>query len=142
MEPVTFIGLESVHGHGHHAQRNRHAQGRDEHPALPLLPQGPTHDNEQAAQDNAGEVGAEFPRDRERERRWLTRAADTLHGFRPPPAPSTAARHESTGPGPGSGASGARTGDDGHGSTTFFIYVIGGTSPRTVFLYTNDSCAL
>ncbi|KAH9165524.1 hypothetical protein EDB89DRAFT_2133995 [Lactarius sanguifluus] len=128
--PVIVVGLQSVHGHGH-----RHAEGRDEHPPLPppLLPQDQTHDNEHALQDElAGEVAAESPRDRERERRWSTRAADALRGFRPPPGAGTA-RHESSAPGSGAGEGGARTGDDGHGSTTFFIYVIGGTSPNSPF---------
>ena len=43
---------------------------------------------------------------------------------------------ENTGPESGSVKSGARTDDDEHGSTTFFIYVVGGTFPRTVFFYT------
>ncbi|KAH9028693.1 hypothetical protein EDB85DRAFT_2255334 [Lactarius pseudohatsudake] len=122
--PVIVVGLQSVHGHGH-----RHAEGRDEHPPLPppLLP--PQDDNEHALQDElAGEVAAESPRDRERERRWSTRAADALRGFRPAPGAGTA-RHESSAPGSGAGEGGARTGDDGHGSTTFFIYVIGGYYP-------------
>ena len=129
--PVIVVGLQSVHGHGHGL--HRHAEGRDEHPPLPppLLPQDAAqHDNEHAVQDDvAGEVAAESPRDRERERRWSTRAADALRGFRPAPGPGTA-RHESMGPGTGGAESGARTGDDGHGSTTFFIYVIGGTPPE------------
>ncbi|KAF8263823.1 hypothetical protein EI94DRAFT_1806655 [Lactarius quietus] len=70
----------------------------------------------------------ESPQDRERERRWSTRAADALRGFRPAPGAGTA-RHESLGPGSGGVEGGARTGDDGHGSTTFFIYVIGGYYP-------------
>ncbi|KAH8978098.1 hypothetical protein EDB92DRAFT_1821859 [Lactarius akahatsu] len=130
--PVIVVGLQSVHGHGHgHAQGHRHAEGRDDHPPLPpsLLPQDQTHDNEHALQDElAGEVAAESPRDRERERRWSTRAADALRGFRPAPGAGTA-RHESSAPGAGAGEGGARTGDDGHGSTTFFIYVIGGYYP-------------
>lgn len=130
--PVIVVGLQSVHGHGHGlAQGHRHAEGRDEHPPLPppLLPQDQTHDNEHALQDDvAGEVAAESPRDRERERRWSTRAADALRGFRPPSGPGTA-RHESSGPGSGAGEGGARISDDGHGSTTFFIYVIGGYYP-------------
>ncbi|KAH9046673.1 hypothetical protein EDB84DRAFT_1465252 [Lactarius hengduanensis] len=123
--PVIVVGLQSVHGHGH-----RHAEGRDEHPPLPspLLP--PQDDNEHALQDElAGEVAAESPRDRERERRWSTRAADALRGFRPAPGAGGTARHESSAPGSGAGEGGARTGDDGHGSTTFFIYVIGGYYP-------------
>lgn len=132
--PVIVVGLQSVHGHGHgHAQGHRHAEGRDEHPPLPspLLPQqDQTHDNEHALQDElAGEVAAESPRDRERERRWSTRAADALRGFRPAPGAAGTARHESSAPGSGAGEGGARTGDDGHGSTTFFIYVIGGYYP-------------
>ncbi|KAH9055240.1 hypothetical protein EDB87DRAFT_1341414 [Lactarius vividus] len=127
--PVIVVGLQSVHGHGH-AQGHRH-EGHDEHPPLPppLLPQDQAHDNEHALQDElAGEVTAESPRDRERERRWSTRAADALRGFRPAPGAGTA-RHESSAPGSGAGEGGARTGDDGHGSTTFFIYVIGGYYP-------------
>ena len=124
--PVIVVGLQSVHGHGH---GHRHAEGRDEHPPplpSPLLPQDPTQDHEHALQDDvAGEIGAESPRDRERERRWSTRASDALRGFRPPAGPGPA-RHET---GSGASESGARAGDDGHGSTTFFIYVIGGTSP-------------
>ncbi|KAN0130209.1 hypothetical protein V8E53_011966 [Lactarius tabidus] len=108
----------------------------------PPMPQDPTaaHDNEHAVQeDAAGEAAAETPRDRDRERRWSTRAADALRGFRPASAPASGtgagagtARHESTGAGAGSGAggeTGARASDDGHGSTTFFIYVIGGYYP-------------
>ncbi|KAH8986083.1 hypothetical protein EDB86DRAFT_2299572 [Lactarius hatsudake] len=129
--PVIVVGLQSVHGHGHGhaAQGHRHAE---EHPPLPppLLPQqDQTQDNEHALQDElAGELAAETPRDRERERRWSTRAADALRGFRPAPGAGTA-RHESSAPGAGAGEGGARTGDDGHGSTTFFIYVIGGYYP-------------
>jgi hypothetical protein len=124
--PVIVVGLQSVHGHGGHT--HRHAE---EHPPLPppLLPpqdqiQG---DNEHALQDDvAGEVGAESPR----ERRWSTRAADALRGFRPPPPPGTGtARHEGPGSGAGESAAARAAGDDGHGSTTFFIYVIGGTFP-------------
>ncbi|KAF8260984.1 hypothetical protein EI94DRAFT_1810948 [Lactarius quietus] len=134
--PVIVVGLQSVHGHGHlHAQGqgHRHAEGRDEHPPLPppLSPQqDPTNnENEHALQDDvAGEVTTESPRDRERERRWSTRAADALRGFRPAPGAGTA-RHESLGSGSGGVEGGARTGDDGHGSTTFFIYVIGGYYP-------------
>ncbi|KAI9451124.1 hypothetical protein BJY52DRAFT_130832 [Lactarius psammicola] len=131
--PVIVVGLQSVHGHGHgHGQGHRHAEGRDEHPPLPppLLPQDQMHnDHEHALQDDvAGDAATESPRDRERERRWSTRAADALRGFRPAPGPGTT-RHESSGPGSGGGESGARTGDDGHGSTTFFIYVIGGYYP-------------
>jgi hypothetical protein len=125
--PVIVVGLQSVHGHGHGGLR--HAEGRDEH--HPLLPQeqAPHDNNEHALPDEvAGEMAAESPRDRERERRWSTRAADALRGFRPAPGPGPA-RHESSGPGSGGIEGGARTGDDAHGSTTFFIYVIGGTSP-------------
>jgi hypothetical protein len=144
--PVIVVGLQSVHGHGH-AHAHRHAE---EHPPPPPptlppppMPQDPTaaHDNEHAVQeDAAGEAAAETPRDRDRERRWSTRAADALRGFRPASAPASGtgagagtARHESTGAGAGSGAggeTGARASDDGHGSTTFFIYVIGGTCKR------------
>ena len=123
--PVIVVGLQSVHGHGHGALR--HAEGRDEH--QPLLPQEqvPHDNNEHVLQDEvAGEMATESPRDRERERRWSTRAADALRGFRPAPGSGTA-RHESLGPGSGGIEGGARTGDDVHGSTTFFIYVIGGT---------------
>ncbi|KAN0130201.1 hypothetical protein V8E53_011958, partial [Lactarius tabidus] len=126
--PVIVVGLQSVHGHGH-AHAHRHAE---EHPPPPPtlppppMPQDPTaaHDNEHAVQEDAtGEVPAtaETPRDRDRERRWSTRAADALRGFRP-----------ATGAGAGSAGgaeTGARASDDGHGSTTFFIYVIGGYYP-------------
>ncbi|KAF8267366.1 hypothetical protein EI94DRAFT_1701062 [Lactarius quietus] len=67
----------------------------------------------------------ESPRDRERERRWSTCAADTLRGFRPAPGPGSA-QHESLGLGSGSVKGGAQTGNGGYRSTRFFIYVIGG----------------
>ena len=47
---------------------------------------------------------------------------------------------ENTGPESGSVKSGACTDDDEHGSTNFFIYVIGGTFPRSVFFYTEVLC--
>ncbi|KAF8260990.1 hypothetical protein EI94DRAFT_840772 [Lactarius quietus] len=130
--PVIVVGLQSVHGHRHvHAQGqgHRHAEGRDEHPPLPppFLPQQDpaNNDNEHVLQD---EVVTESPWDRERERRWSTRAADALRGYRPTPGAGTA-RHESLGPSSGGVEGGSRKGDDGHGSTTFFIYVIGGYYP-------------
>jgi hypothetical protein len=135
--PVIVVGLQSVHGHHAHGHGHGHRHA-EEHPPPPpptlpppMLPQE-SADNEHAVQDDgAGDVAAETPRDRERERRWSTRAADALRGFRPTPAPASApgtARHESPGTGSG-GESSARTSDDGHGSTTFFIYVIGGYYP-------------
>jgi hypothetical protein len=69
------------------------------------------------------------PRDRERERCWSTRAADALRGFRSAPATGTGTtRHESTRTGAGlngGNETGARA-HDGHASTRFFIYTIGG----------------
>jgi hypothetical protein len=49
----------------------------------------------------------------------------------PPPAGSGPTRREGSGSSANEG--GARMGDDGHGSTTFFIYVIGGEPLLTAF---------
>jgi hypothetical protein len=75
--------------------------------------------------DTPGEA-AESPRDRERERRWSTRAADAFRGLRSAHG-SGATNRESSGPSVSEGA-GTRASDDVLGSTTFFIYVIGGKS--------------
>ncbi|KAF8259635.1 hypothetical protein EI94DRAFT_1813039 [Lactarius quietus] len=106
---VIVVDLQSVHGPGQvdaQGKGHRHTEGYDENPPFPpqLLPQQDpgSHKNEHALQDDvAGEVTTESPRDRERERQW-SRARQTLCGVE----------------------GGARTGDDGHGSRTFFIHVI------------------
>jgi hypothetical protein len=131
--PVIVVGLQSVHGYGH-AHGHRHTEGRDEHLLQQLQQQaqqdaGQDHDHP-VLDDSPGQV-AEASRDRERERRWSTRAADTLRGLRPVHGSGSTNRE-------GSGSSGseggdARASDDGHGSTTFFIYVIGGKS-QTIWL--------
>ena len=128
--PVIVVGLQSVHGYGHaHAHGHRPTEGRDEHLLQQLQQQaqeqqdaGQDHDHP-VLDDSPGQA-AETSRDRERERRWSSRAADTFRGLRPMHGSGSASRE-------GSGSSGgeggdARASDDGHGSTTFFIYVIGG----------------
>ncbi|KAI0250444.1 hypothetical protein BJV78DRAFT_1283231 [Lactifluus subvellereus] len=128
--PVIVVGLQSVHGHGHgHGHRHTEGQGRDEPQQQQLEDQG--HDNNHAQQqqqdDNPGDAAAESTRDRERERRWSARAAEAFRGLRPVPG-SGPTRREGSGSSVNDG--GARLGgDDGHGSTTFFIYVIGGYYP-------------
>jgi hypothetical protein len=109
-------------------------EGRDEH----LLQQQQAQQQQDAGQDNDHMVvddtpgeAAESPRDRERERRWSTRAADAFRGLRSAHGTGATSR-ESSGP---SGSEGGvtRASDDGHGSTTFFIYVIGGKSQTIAF---------
>ena len=127
--PVIVVGLQSVHGYGH-AHGHRHTEGRDEH----LLQQqqqaqqqqeaGQDHDH--PVQDDSPGQGAETSRDRERERRWSTRAADAFRGLRPMHGSGPTSREASGSSGTEGGD--ARANDDGHGSTTFFIYVIGGES--------------
>lgn len=130
--PVIVVGLQSVHGYGH-THGHRPTEGRDEH-LLQQLQQQAQAQQQDAGQDHHHPVlddspgqATETSRDRDRERRWSTRAADTFRGLRPAHG-SGSASHE------GSGSSGneggdARASDDGHGSTTFFIYVIGGYYP-------------
>ncbi len=138
MVPVIVVGLQSVHGYGH-AHNHRHTEGRDEHllqqqQQQAQAQQQPQQEQEQDAgqdhdhlvQDDAPGQAADTPRDREREHRWSTRAAEAFRGLRPVHGPGPTSRE-------GAGSSGsdggdARGGDDGHGSTTFFIYVIGGKS--------------
>jgi hypothetical protein len=140
--PVIVVGLQSVHGYGH-THGHRHTDGRDEHsPPLPPPPVPPAHqqqqedagsDNDQALQDDAPGESADLSRNRER--RWSSRAAEALRGLRPVSGPgsgSGSTRRE------GSGSTGTegpptRGSDDGHGSTTFFIYVIGGTKSSSPF---------
>jgi hypothetical protein len=133
--PVIVVGLQSVHGYGH-AHAHRHTEGRDEHLLQQLQQQaqqqedaGQNHDHP-VLDDSPGQA-AEASRDRERERRWSTRAADSFRGLRPAHPGSTS--REASG---SSGSEGAdsRASDDGHGSTTFFIYVIGGKS-QTMCLF-------
>jgi hypothetical protein len=128
--PVIVVGLQSVHGYGH-THGHRPTEGRDEHLLQQLQQQaqqqqdaGQDHDHP-ILDDSPGQA-AETSRDRERERRWSTRAADTFRGLRPVHGSGSTNRE-------GSGSSGSEGGDaraseDGHGSTTFFIYVIGGKS--------------
>jgi hypothetical protein len=124
--PVIVVGLQSVHGYGH-THGHRRAEGRDEH----LLQQQQTQQQQDAGQDNEHAVlddtpgeAAESPRERERERRWSTRAADAFRGLRPVHGTGATGRERS---GSSSSEGGVtRASDDGHGSTTFFIYVIGG----------------
>ena len=128
--PVIVVGLQSVHGYGH-THGHRHTEGRDEH----LLQQQQTQqqqqqdagqDNEHAVLDDTAGEAAEPPRERERERRWSTRAADAFRGLRPVHGTGATSRERS---GSSSSEGGVtRASDDGHGSTTFFIYVIGGQS--------------
>ena len=59
---------------------------------------------------------------------------DALHGFRATPGPGTA-QHESLGPGTGGVKGGLWTGDDGHESTTFLIYFLGGTFPQLISVF-------
>ncbi|KAI9442914.1 hypothetical protein H4582DRAFT_2071976 [Lactarius indigo] len=59
--------------------------------------------------------------------------SSALCGFSPTQSPGTA-QHENSGPESGAGEGGACTGDDGHRSTKFFIYVIGGTPLTLTFL--------
>ena len=132
--PVIVVGLQSVHGYGH-AHGHRHVDGRDEH----LLHQQQAQQQQDAAQNNDHAViddtpgeASESPRDRERERRWSARAADAFRGLRPAVHGSGATGREGSGSN-GSEGVGTRASDDGHGSTTFFIYVIGG-KPQTFYL--------
>jgi hypothetical protein len=130
--PVIVVGLQSVHGYGH-THVHRHTEGRDEHLLQQLQQQAQAQQQQDAGQDHDHPVLDDLPgqavetsRDRERERRWSTRAADTFRGLRPAHGSGSTSRE-------GSGSSGneggdARASDDGHGSTTFFIYVIGGKS--------------
>ena len=132
--PVIVVGLQSVHGYGH-AHGHRHMEGRDEH-LLQQQQQQQTQqqqqqqdagqNNDHAVLDDTPGEASESPRDRERERRWSTRAADAFRGLRPVHG-SGATGREGSGSN-GSEGAGARASDDGHGSTTFFIYVIGGKS--------------
>ena len=134
--PVIVVGLQSVHGY-RHTHGHRHIDERDEHPPPPpplpppvqpqqLLQQDAGSDSDQAQQDDTLGEAADPPRNRER--RWSSRAADALRGLRPVngPGPGSTRRE-------GSGSSGTegptRGNDDGQGSTTFFIYVIGGKNP-------------
>ena len=137
--PVIVVGLQSVHGYGHaHAHGHRHAEGRDEHLLQQLQQQAQTQqdagqDHDHPVLDDSPEQAADTLRDRERERRWSTRAADTFRGLRPVHGPGSTGRE-------GSGSSGSEGGDaraseDGHGSTTFFIYVIGGKSQTICLCY-------
>jgi hypothetical protein len=144
--PVIVVGLQSVHGYGH-THGHRHAEGRDEH-LLQQQQQDAGQDNEHAVLDDTPGEAAESPRDRERERRWSTRAADAFRGLRPvhgSGATGATGRERSGSSGSEGGVT--RASDDGHGSTTFFIYVIGGQSQNYlpllcyadhwVFMYTN-----
>jgi hypothetical protein len=134
--PVIVVGLQSVHGYGH-AHGHRHTEGRDEHLLQQQQQQQQAQQQQDAGQDNdhtvvddtTGET-VESPRDRERERRWSTRAADAFRGLRTAHG-SGATNRESSGPS-GSEGGGTRASDDVLGSTTFFIYVIGGKSQTTV----------
>jgi hypothetical protein len=128
--PVIVVGLQSVHGYGH-AHGHRHTEGRDEHLLQQLQQQAQQQqdagqDHDHPVLDDLPGQAAETSRDRERERRWSTRAADTFRGLRPVHGSGSASR-EGSGPS-GSEGGDARASDDGHGSTTFFIYVIGGKS--------------
>jgi hypothetical protein len=127
--PVIVVGLQSVHGYGH-THGHRHMEGRDEHllqqQAQQQQQQDAGQDNDHAVLDDTPGEPVESPRDRERERRWSTRAADAFRGLRPVHG-SGATNRESSGSS-GSDGVGTRASDDGHGSTTFFIYVIGGES--------------
>jgi len=133
--PVIVVGLQSVHGYGH-AHGHRHTEGRDEQNLLQQAQekaqqqrkqqQDAGQDHDHAVQDDTPGQSVEALRDRERERerRWSTRAADALRGLQPVHGSGPTSRE-------GSGSSGSeggdtRASDDGHGSTTFFIYVIGG----------------
>ena len=130
--PVIVVGLQSVHGYGH-PHGHRHSEGRDEHllqQQQQAQAQRQQQDHDHPVQEDSPGQAAETSRDRERERRWSTRTAEALRGLRPVGSGSTGRE--------GSGSSGseggdARAGDDGHGSTTFFIYVIGGKS-QTIYL--------
>ena len=132
--PVIVVGLQSVHGYGH-GHGHRHTEGRDEH----LLQQQQQQQQEEAGQDHDHPVqdessgqGAETSRDRERERRWSTRAADAFRGLRPMHGSGPTSREASGSSGTEGGD--MRANDDGHGSTTFFIYVIGGKSQMICLL--------
>ncbi len=132
--PVIVVGLQSVHGYGH-AHGHRHTDGRDEQPPPPpsqqpqqepqpqpqRWQQDAGQDNDQAQQDDVPGEAADSPRNRER--RWSSRAADALRGLRPVHGPGPTRRE---GSGSSSTEGTTRGSDDGHGSTTFFIYVIGG----------------
>jgi hypothetical protein len=143
--PVIVVGLQSVHGYGH-THGHRHTDGRDEHPPPPLPPPPPPppapamqqqqdagQDSDQAQQDDIPiETAADSPHTGNRERRWSSRAADALRGLRPVNGSGSGSTRRE-----GSGSSGTegpiRGNDDGHGSTTFFIYVIGGKNTIHLF---------
>jgi hypothetical protein len=140
--PVIVVGLQSVHGYGH-THGHRHTDGRDEHPPPPLPPPPPPppappamqqqrdagQDSDQAQQDdNPTEAAPDSPHNRER--RWSSRAADALRGLRPVTGPGSGSGSTRREASSSSGTEGPiRGNDDGHGSTTFFIYVIGGKNP-------------
>jgi type II secretory pathway pseudopilin PulG len=140
--PVIVVGLQSVHGYGH-AHGHRHTEGRDEQHLLQQAQQqaqqqrqqqqDARQDHDHAVQDDTPGQPAETPRDREGERRWSTRAADALRGLQPVHGSGPTSR-EGSGPS-GSEVGDTRAGDDGHGSTTFFIYVIGGKSQTISFCF-------
>ncbi|KAI9507239.1 hypothetical protein F5148DRAFT_981682 [Russula earlei] len=121
--PVIVVGLQSVHGYGH-AHGHRHTDERDEYMLQQQGQQDSGQDNDFAPQDDALEEAAESPSDREH--RWPSRPADAFRGLRPANGSGPTRRE-------GSGSSGSevetRAGDHVHGSTTFFIYVIGGYYP-------------
>ena len=128
--PVIVVGLQSVHGYGHN-HGHRHTDGRDEHPPQPPPPQQSQRWQQEAAQDNDLPQQDDVPGEatdtpRPRERRWSSRAADALRGLRPVHGAGPTRRE---GSGSGSTEGTTRGNDDGHGSTTFFIYVIGGKRP-------------
>jgi len=140
--PVIVVGLQSVHGYGHN-HGHRHTDGREEHgPQPPPLPQQQQQSQQQsqqwqqeAAQDNDLPQQDDVPGEttdppRNRERRWSSRAADALRGLRPVHGAGPTQRE---GSGSSSTEGTTRGSDDGHGSTTFFIYVIGGKRPIDLF---------
>ncbi|KAA1473861.1 hypothetical protein DENSPDRAFT_882348 [Dentipellis sp. KUC8613] len=123
--PVIVVGLQSVTGHGH-----RHLHPHHPHPQPHLHP--PTAEDGQeagSAEEGEGATGAARP-GTPRGRPWHSRAADAIRGLRPA---GTGARRGA--PPPGAGA-GAGRGGEGNGSTTFFIYVIGGYYPPNHHLVT------
>ncbi|KAH9953134.1 hypothetical protein BC827DRAFT_1273804 [Russula dissimulans] len=121
--PVIVVGLQSVHGYGH-GHGHRHTEERDERTSQQRRQQESGQDNDHALQDDTLDESAESPHDRER--RWSSRATDAFHGLRPVHGSGSTRRERS---GSSSSEGDTRAGDDVHGSTTFFIYVIGGYYP-------------
>lgn len=136
--PVIVVGLQSVHGYGHN-HGHRHTDGREEHAPPPPLPPPPPQQlqsQQEAAQDNDLPQQDDVPGEttdspRNRERRWSSRAADALRGLRPAVHGAGPTHREGSGSSNTEGTT--RGSDDGHGSTTFFIYVIGGKRAIDLF---------